>query len=132
MGITTPLQAVPAAVLGSNDVQPLEMASVYGTLANRGVHVDPVMITRITKADGTVLYERHARADQGDGRIRRRHRHVRAPTGDRRGTGTAAQLDRPAAGKTGTGEDYKNAWFCGYTPTLSTAVWVGFPRPRSR
>ena len=44
-----------------------------------------------------------------------------------RGTGTAAQLDRPAAGKTGTGEDYKNAWFCGYTPTLSTAVWVGYP-----
>ena len=68
MGITTPLEAVPAAVLGSNDVQPLEMASVYGTLANRGVHVDPVMITRITKANGTVLYEDVHEQTKGDGR----------------------------------------------------------------
>ena len=97
-----------------------------------GVHVDPVMITRITKADGTVLYEDHARADEGDGRIRRRHGHVRAPTGDRAWHGHGRAADRPAAGKTGTGEDYKNAWFCGYTPTLSTAVWVGYPQPRSR
>ena len=41
------------------------------------------------------------------------------------GTGTAAQLGRPAAGKTGTTSDYTNAWFVGYTPTLSTAVWMG-------
>jgi penicillin-binding protein 1A len=45
-----------------------------------------------------------------------------------RGTGTAAKLDRPAAGKTGTGQDYTDAWFCGYTPDLATAVWVGFPQ----
>jgi penicillin-binding protein 1A len=41
------------------------------------------------------------------------------------GTGTAAQLGRPAAGKTGTTSNYTNAWFVGYTPTLSTAVWMG-------
>jgi penicillin-binding protein 1A len=128
MGITTPLQAVPAAVLGSNDVQPLEMASVYGTLANRGVHVDPIMITRITKADGTVLYEdMHQQAKAMDESVADTVTSVLQQV-IARGTGTAAQLDRPAAGKTGTGEDYKNAWFCGYTPTLSTAVWVGFPR----
>ncbi len=132
MGITTPLQAVPAAVLGSNDVQPLEMASVYGTLANQGVHVDPIMVTRITKADGTILYEdvhqqekamSQAVADTVTGVLQQ----VIA-----RGTGTAAQLDRPAAGKTGTGEDYKNAWFCGYTPSLSTAVWAGFPETETQ
>jgi penicillin-binding protein 1A len=127
MGITTPLQAVPAAVLGSNDVQPLEMASVYGTLANRGVHVDPVMITRITKANGTVLYEDgHEQAKAMDESVADTVTTVLQQV-IARGTGTAAQLDRPVAGKTGTGEDYKNAWFCGYTPTLSTAVWVGYP-----
>jgi len=127
MGITTPLQAVPAAVLGSNDVQPLEMASVYGTLANRGVHVVPVMITRITKANGTVLYEDvHEQKKAMDETVADTVTSVLQQV-IARGTGTAAQLDRPAAGKTGTGEDYKNAWFCGYTPTLSTAVWVGFP-----
>ena len=57
MGITTPLRRVPAAVLGANDVQPLEMASAYATLANRGVHVDPVFVTSIARADGTILYE---------------------------------------------------------------------------
>jgi len=128
MGITTPLQAVPAAVLGSNDVQPLEMASVYGTLANHGVHVDPVMITRITKADGAVLYEDvHEQTKAMDASVADTVTSVLQQV-IVRGTGTAAQLDRPAAGKTGTGEDYKNAWFCGYTPSLSTAVWVGYPQ----
>jgi penicillin-binding protein 1A len=127
MGITTPLEVVPSAVLGSNDVQPLEMASVYGTLANRGVHVNPVMITKITKADGTVLYEYvHEQAKAMDESVADTVTSVLQQVIGR-GTGTSAQLDRPAAGKTGTGEDYKNAWFCGYTPTLSTAVWVGFP-----
>ena len=51
------LDAFPSAVLGTNDVQTLEMASVYGTLANRGVHVDPVMVTSIERADGTIVYE---------------------------------------------------------------------------
>jgi penicillin-binding protein 1A len=127
MGITTPLEAVPSAVLGSNNVQPLEMASVYGTLANRGVHVDPVMISKITKADGTILFEDvHQQSKAMDEQVADTVTSVLQQV-IARGTGTAAQLDRPAAGKTGTGEDYKNAWFCGYTPQLSTAVWAGFP-----
>jgi penicillin-binding protein 1A len=132
MGITTPLQTVPAAVLGSNDVQPLDMASVYGTLANRGVHVDPIMVTRITKADGTILYEDvHHQQKAMDESVADTVTSVLQQV-IARGTGTAAQLDRPAAGKTGTGEDYKNAWFCGYTPALSTAVWAGFPETETQ
>ena len=128
MGITTPLEAVPSAVLGSNDVQPIEMASVYATLADRGVHVDPVMVTKITKADGTILYEApHEQQKVMDQGVADTVTSVLTQV-IARGTGTAAQLDRPAAGKTGTGEDYKNAWFCGYTPSLSTAVWVGYPQ----
>jgi penicillin-binding protein 1A len=128
LGVVPPagLQAVPSAVLGANNVRVLDMASAYGTFANRGVSVDPVMVTRITRPDGTVLYE--AQHEQ--------HKAIDVGIADQvtsvlqqviqRGTGTAAQLGRPAAGKTGTGQDYADAWFCGYTPQLATAVWVGF------
>jgi penicillin-binding protein 1A len=127
LGITSHLLALPSAVLGANDVTPLDMASAYGSFANRGVHVSPVIITKITRADGTIVFEN----------VHEQTKAVDAPIADTvtsvlqqviaRGTGTAAQEPFPVAGKTGTGEDYKNAWFCGYTPTLSTAVWAGFP-----
>ena len=126
MGITRPLDEYPSAVLGANDVQPLEMASAYATLANRGVHVDPVFVTSITRADGTILYESE----------HRQQRVLDAGVADQvtaileqavqRGTGEAAQLGRPVAGKTGTAQGWRNAWFCGYVPQLATAVWVGF------
>ncbi|MEO7556630.1 MAG: PASTA domain-containing protein, partial [Acidimicrobiales bacterium] len=126
LGITTPLDVVPAAVLGSNDVRPLEMASVYGTLANRGVHVDPVMITKVSDARGNVIYEAPRTSEKAiDASVADQVSSVLQQVIER-GTGTAAKLTRPAAGKTGTGEDFKNAWFCGYTRQLATAVWVGF------
>ena len=127
LGIRSPLEAVPAAVLGSNVVTAMDMAAAYSSFANRGVQVPAVLVTRITRADGTVLY---------------RHEHqqtkvLEAGVADtvtsileqviQRGTGTRAELDRPAAGKTGTTDDNKDAWFAGYTPELTTAVWVGFP-----
>jgi 1A family penicillin-binding protein len=126
MGITRDLAEYPSAVLGANDVQPLEMASAYATLANRGVHVDPVFVTSITRADGTILYEAEHRqqrvldpavADQVTAILEQ---------AVQRGTGEAAQLDRPVAGKTGTGQSWRNAWFCGFVPQLATAVWVGY------
>jgi penicillin-binding protein 1A len=89
--------------------------------------VPPVLVTQVTDADGTVIYQNHL------GGIKAVDPYVADTVSGvlqqviERGTGTAAKFGRPAAGKTGTGEDYKNAWFCGYTPTLSTSVWVGFP-----
>jgi penicillin-binding protein 1A len=127
LGITTPLQAVPSAVLGSNDATVQDMASVYGTFANRGVHVPPSIVTKITTADGSILYQHeHEQAKVLDSGLADTVSSVLTQVIER-GTGTGAKLDRPAAGKTGTGQDYKNAWFCGYTPELATAVWVGFP-----
>jgi penicillin-binding protein 1A len=127
LGVTSSLLALPSAVLGANNVTPLDMASAYGTFANRGVHVSPVFITKITRADGTIVYEN----------IHKQTKAVSSSIADTvttvlqqviaRGTGRAAQEPFPVAGKTGTGQDYKNAWFCGYTPTLATAVWAGFP-----
>jgi penicillin-binding protein 1A len=127
-GIRSPLEAVPSAVLGSNVVTALDMASAYATFANRGIKVPPILVTRITRADGTILFQ---------------HRHTQERVLDtdvadvltsilrqviERGTGTRAQIGRPAAGKTGTADDWKDAWFAGYTPQLSAAVWVGFPQ----
>jgi penicillin-binding protein 1A len=127
LGITSTLKALPSAVLGANDVTVLDMASAYGTFADRGVHVAPVMVTKITKADGTILYENvHSQTKAIDPGIADTVTAVLQQV-IARGTGTAAQENFPVAGKTGTGEQYKNAWFCGYSTSLATAVWAGFP-----
>jgi penicillin-binding protein 1A len=114
-------------VLGTNLVHPVDMATAYGTLANRGIRVDPVYVTQITRVDGSVLYEHQHRQERA----------ISEQTADEvtsvlqqavaRGTGTRARLgDRPVAGKTGTGQGWKDAWFVGFTPDLVTAVWMGF------
>ncbi|MCP3855184.1 MAG: PBP1A family penicillin-binding protein [Actinomycetia bacterium] len=128
MGITTPLQAVPSLVLGSNDVTPLDMANSFATLANRGVKVDPVYVTRVTRPDGTVLWEHtHEQTKVLDAEVADQVTWVLSQV-VRRGTGSRARLEgRDVAGKTGTAQDWKDAWFVGFTPELATSVWVGFP-----
>ena len=127
MGITTTLDPYPAAVLGTNDVTPLDMASAYSTFVARGVHVPPVLITKVTKADGTVLYQHQHHEDRvlpeavADAEVPVLEQVVR------RGTGVNARIGRPVAGKTGTTEKWNDAWFVGFTPELVTSVWVGFP-----
>ncbi len=126
MGVDSPLQPVLSSVLGANDVSPLDMATAYATLAARGVRHDPVFVTRVLDAEGRVIYEAPDTA----------HRAVERSTADQvtsvlqqvmsRGTGIKARIGRPAAGKTGTGQNWGDAWFVGYTPDLVTAVWVGF------
>ncbi len=125
MGITSPLQPNLSLALGTNDVTALEMATAFGTLATLGVRADPIAILKVTDREGRVLEERAPRREL-------------ALSADvaylmtdllkgviQRGTGTAANIGRPAAGKTGTTDDYRNAWFIGYTPYLVTTVWVG-------
>lgn len=126
-GIKSPLQPVPSAVLGSNVVTPMDMSAAYATFANRGIRVPPVLVTRITRSDGTVLFEhRHRQEKVLDAGLVDTLTDILVQAIER-GTGTRAKLDRPAAGKTGTANDWVDAWFVGYTPELSTAVWVGFP-----
>jgi len=124
----TPLRAVPAAVLGANEVSALEMASAYGTLAFGGVHVQPTPAIRIETADGELLYAATPRArqavDPGVASVA-----VDILEGVvQYGTGTAARLGRPQFGKTGTEDLYRDAWFVSAIPQLSVAVWVGFPQ----
>ncbi|HUR17471.1 MAG TPA: PBP1A family penicillin-binding protein [Acidimicrobiales bacterium] len=127
MGITTPLLPYPSAVLGTNDVTPIDMAAAYGTFANRGVRVPPTMVTKVAGPGGVLVFE-HAHAQK---------RVLEQENADAlvgvlqgvvdRGTAVKANIGRPVAGKTGTGQEWRDAWFVGFTPELVTSVWVGFP-----
>jgi penicillin-binding protein 1A len=130
MGITSQLNGYPGEVLGGLEdcCSPLEMARAYATIAGGGVRVTPRAITKVRFPDGRV-------SKYGPGKRKRTFSEAiaakvtdileRNVTG---GTGTKAQIGCPAAGKTGTTDKNRNAWFVGYTPNLSTAVWVGFPK----
>lgn len=125
MGVTANIRAVPAIALGAQEVTPLDMASAYGTLANGGVHMTPHAITEVSDITGEILYTATTTGTEALSPA------VAYLTTDllrgviSSGTGTAAQIGRPAAGKTGTTQEYRDAWFVGYTPDLVTAVWVG-------
>ena len=129
MGITSQLDPYPAIALGglTYGVSPLEMASAYATLANAGEHISPTIILKIKDAEGNVLWEANPKRTQAISAgvayevTRILQRNIWS------GTGTRADIERPAAGKTGTAQEYYDAWFCGYTPHLSTAVWMGHP-----
>jgi membrane peptidoglycan carboxypeptidase len=131
MGITSIDLSKPVyggIAIGTQEVSPLDMASAYGVFDNRGLRAEPTPVLKITQRDGTVL-EDNTQED-------RTTRVLEEPVADnvtkvmtgviQHGTGTAANIGRPAAGKTGTAENYENAWFVGFTPTLSTAVWMGY------
>ncbi len=119
--------------LGAYEVSPLDMAAANATLANRGVRQQVTPIRRVLDRRGNVL-ENHT-APEGEQVV---DPAVADTASDilrgviEEGTGEAAAIGRPAAGKTGTTQEYRAAWFAGYTPQLSTAVWMGYsdvPRP---
>jgi penicillin-binding protein 1A len=133
LGIRSPLSPVASIGLGSLDVSVLEMASAYATLAAAGVYHEPMAIRRVEFASGEV--------DRATGWGSPKPKRV-IPDGVayqvtrileqnvQSGTGTGAYFGRPAAGKTGTTDDHTDAWFVGYVPQLSTAVWVGYPNAK--
>jgi membrane peptidoglycan carboxypeptidase len=125
---TPPFYYCQSYALGEVDVSPLDMASAYGVFADHGQRATPTPILEVVTSTGKVLVDNikplpatttALPANVADNVTKVLQGVI---TG---GTGTAAQLGRPAAGKTGTTSDYTNAWFVGYTPTLSTAVWMG-------
>jgi penicillin-binding protein 1A len=113
--------------LGVIDVSPLDMASAYSVFANRGLRQPATPVLRVTDSTGKVLEDNTKRkGEQVIDQI------VADNVTDvlrgviTSGTGTKANIGRPAAGKTGTTENFTNAWFVGFTPTLSTSVWMGY------
>ncbi len=125
---TPPFYYCQSYALGELDVSPLDMASAYGVFADHGQRATPTPVLEIVNSVGKVLVNNISPlpktvtalpANVADNVTKV----LQGVIAD--GTGTAAQLGRPAAGKTGTTSNYTNAWFVGYTPTLSTAVWMG-------
>jgi penicillin-binding protein 1A len=127
LGISRPLPSVPSIVLGTGEVSPLEMASVYATLAADGVRHPPVFIRSVEARDGKVLLENKPAAEQVlDPNVARTVTDVLRGVVDH-GTGRRANIGRPVAGKTGTSQEWRDAWFDGYTPQLAAVVWMGSP-----
>jgi penicillin-binding protein 1A len=129
LGITTKLDCYPAEGLGGLrlGVTPLEMAGAYATLASGGVRHRPTAIAKVEFPDGKSedLASSKGKRVLTDGQAYEVTRILEMNV--QSGTGTAANYGCPAAGKTGTTDEGKDAWFVGYTPHLSTAVWVGYP-----
>jgi penicillin-binding protein 1A len=129
LGIDTPLDGYPAEGLGGlhRGVSPLELARAYATLANGGNRLDTTAIKRVDFLDGRSIQLDSAGSDSlfKDGETNEVTKILQQNM--KHGTGRAAQMGCPAAGKTGTTDTFRDAWFAGYTPRMSTIVWVGYP-----
>ena len=125
-GITTPINTHPSMVLGSAEVRVIDMTAAFAAVARKGVSVHPYGITKVTTADGRLLYQHEA--DRGQVLV---DNWVAAGITDllqtavNTGTGRAAQIGRPVAGKTGTTSSNKDGWFLGFSSGITTGVWMG-------
>ncbi|MEZ5281139.1 MAG: transglycosylase domain-containing protein [Acidimicrobiales bacterium] len=128
MGIQADLDPVHSLVLGTQEVSVLDMATAYSTFASRGERHDPEILLEVVDSEGVTISRFETTG----------HRVMSRQTADivvevlqgvvAAGTGARAQIEGvPTAGKTGTTQDYRDAWFVGFSPRFTTAVWVGFP-----
>ncbi|ETN94141.1 penicillin-binding protein 1A [Zhouia amylolytica] len=144
LGVEAEILPVPSIGLGTPDISVYEMVGAYGTFANQGVYVKPVMVTRIEDKNGTVLYEyvpetRDVVSDevayttvklmegvtQGGSGTRLRHKWASTAVYKEIITGYPYEFNNPIAGKTGTTDNQSDGWFMGMVPNLVTGVWVG-------
>ena len=116
-----------ATALGgmTKGVTPLEITSAYGTFANKGVHVEPVVIVKVLDRNGKVLEQSEPKQNSVISANSAAELTDMLQTVIKNGTGRKADIGRPAAGKTGTTSNYHDAWFVGYTPDLVAGVWMG-------
>jgi len=125
------LDQVPAFVLGAEPVDPLSVTGAFAALANNGTFCTPQSITKVTWQVGAVTTNRPVPGPNCgkvlDPTIAEGLTTLLQGVLGKGGTGFGLALGRPAAGKTGTDDDFKNAWFSGYTPDLASSVWVGNP-----
>jgi len=130
-GIKSHLKPVYSVALGTSGVSPLEMAASFATFATGGVRHEPFWISRVEDALGRVLEEHIVTGKRSlDASLTYQVVDMMCGVIDE-GTGSIVRrlgFDLPAAGKTGTTDGYYDAWFTGFTPTLSTSVWVGYDK----
>lgn len=116
--------------LGTQEVTPLNHCVAYSTFANLGVRYEPVMVTEIKNRDGITLYDYHDAVRPPTEAMRPNVAYVMTHLMEGvctygTGAGTAA-FKRPRAGKTGTANDSRDVWFCGFTPYYTCVVWLGY------
>ncbi|HEY0293042.1 MAG TPA: penicillin-binding protein 1A [Hansschlegelia sp.] len=127
MGITSPLSPNPSIALGTSEVSPLELASAYAPFANGGFEAKPYIVRSVKTAQGEPLYKRPTTEPKmivDDERVGM----MNSMLSETLSAGTARGASLPgwqAAGKTGTSQDFRDAWFVGYTAQFVTAVWLG-------
>lgn len=126
MGITTPIQNSPSLALGTFEVKVIDMAVAYSAIANGGYATWPYAIKEIYSRDGYQLYMRESDGENQilDGKAVENMADMLEDV-IKFGTGRRAKLPFFAAGKTGTSQDYRDAWFVGFTDKYIAAVWVG-------
>jgi penicillin-binding protein 1A len=127
LGITSALQANPSLALGTSEVTPLELTAAYASFANGGTGVIPYVITQVKTGEGKVLYQRRP-SDLGAVMDKNTNAMMNAMMRETLLTGTARKAEMTgweSAGKTGTSQDFRDAWFVGYTATLVTGIWFG-------
>jgi 1A family penicillin-binding protein len=133
MGVGT-VPAVPSLALGSGEVTLQSMTAAYAAFANHGLVPKPIVIRRVEDRDGRVLYEAREAATPAISDTTAFLMSTMMADVINAGTGARARrlgFTLPAAGKTGTTNDFNDAWFVGFTPSLVTGVWVGFDQPRT-
>ncbi|MEW6637021.1 MAG: PBP1A family penicillin-binding protein [Actinomycetota bacterium] len=122
----------PSVVLGTREVSPLEHTAAYATIANGGRKVEPTVIQKVVRNEGTeneeVLYEHDPRPGKQviEPEVARKTTEAMIGVVTQGNGGKAALGDRPVAGKTGTSERFFDSWFIGYTPQLVTGIWMGY------
>ena len=130
MGITSKLQSFPSESLGAAEVTPMEIARVYATIANGGMRVTPRAITKVVFGDGSVKRPEPVRRTRGIPKDVASEVNRILQADIKGGTAASADFGCPAGGKTGTTDGPSDVWLAGYTPRMSTAVWVGYPGSR--
>src|SRR5262249_29427496 len=131
-GIQSRLPRELTLALGSGDVTLLELTAAYGTFANQGVHMEPLMVRYVTDAQGRLIEENIPQGREAIDPAMALGLTQMLRGVVERGTAVGARvLERPLAGKTGTTNDFRNVWFVGYPPSLVAGVGVGHDRVRT-
>ncbi len=132
MGVTAEIPVVPAITLGAADVSVLDMTTAFSVFSQRGEKVGPWPVRKVTDANGTVLWEAPLNRERVlDPDVADTMNWVLRQVVEN-GTGTGARIDQVAAGKTGTAENFRDAWFIGYTCRMTAGVWVGYAGSETR
>lgn len=126
LGLSTPIEYDYTIALGSNGVKLNEMTIAYGAFANGGYKVKPYAVERVETSRGQIVYQApKTKVMRVIDMNTAANLTAMLKTVITNGTGMSANISKPCAAKTGTTDDYKDAWFIGYTPDVVMGVWVG-------